>query len=55
MDPRQQFLFITDLTVRGKALLSAAGVPSAMLQPDAALDANKEAGASYSETMITSE
>ncbi|MGY2463245.1 mechanosensitive ion channel family protein [Vreelandella sulfidaeris] len=48
VDPRQQFLFITDLTVRGKALLSAAGVPSAMLQPDAALDANKEAGASYS-------
>lgn len=48
VDPRQQFLFITDLTVRGKALLSAAGVPSAMLQPDAALDANKETGASYS-------
>ncbi|MFB9866401.1 mechanosensitive ion channel family protein [Vreelandella sulfidaeris] len=48
VDPRQQFLFITDLTVRGKRVLSEAGVQSAMLPPDAALDANNEAGSSYS-------
>jgi len=39
VDPRQQFLFITDLTVRGKAVLSAAGIQPALLPPDAALDA----------------
>ncbi|MDX5976959.1 mechanosensitive ion channel family protein [Vreelandella alkaliphila] len=38
VDPRQQFLFITDLTVRGKQVLSAAGVTPALLPPDAALD-----------------
>jgi small-conductance mechanosensitive channel len=40
VDPRQQFLFITDLTVRGKAVLSEAGVTPALLPPDAALDAH---------------
>lgn len=38
VDPRQQFLFITDLTVRGKQVLSAAGVTPALLPPDAALE-----------------
>ena len=38
VDPRQQFLFITDLTVRGKQVLSAAGVATALLPPDAAMD-----------------
>ncbi|MFU1519763.1 mechanosensitive ion channel family protein [Vreelandella alkaliphila] len=38
VDPRQQFLFITDLTVRGKQVLSAAGVTPALLPPDAALN-----------------
>ncbi|MGO2008458.1 mechanosensitive ion channel family protein [Vreelandella alkaliphila] len=38
VDPRQQFLFITDLTVRGKQVLSAEGVTPALLPPDAALD-----------------
>ncbi|MGY4877525.1 mechanosensitive ion channel family protein [Vreelandella aquamarina] len=38
LDPRQQFLFITDLTVRGKEILSSAGVMPALLPPDAALD-----------------
>lgn len=38
VDPRQQFLFITDLTVRGKQVLSAAGVTPALLPPDAAMD-----------------
>lgn len=38
VDPRQQFLFITDLTVRGKEILSAAGVMPALLPPDAAMD-----------------
>ncbi|MEL7614141.1 mechanosensitive ion channel domain-containing protein [Vreelandella titanicae] len=48
VDPRQQFLFITDLTVRGKKVLSAAGVQSAMLPPDAALDTRNAVGAAYS-------
>lgn len=39
VDPRQQFLFVTDLTVRGKTVLSAAGIQPALLPPDAALDA----------------
>jgi len=38
VDPRQQFLFITDLTVRGKQVLSAAGVTPALLPPDATMD-----------------
>ena len=38
VDPRQQFLFITDLTVRGKQVLSAAGVTPALLPPEAAMD-----------------
>ncbi|SDN69488.1 mechanosensitive ion channel family protein [Vreelandella arcis] len=44
VDPRQQFLFITDLTVRGKQVLSAAGVMPALLPPDAALDSQGTAG-----------
>ncbi|MCA8863439.1 MULTISPECIES: mechanosensitive ion channel family protein [unclassified Halomonas] len=48
VDPRQQFLFITDLTVRGKTVLSAAGVQSAMLPPDAALDTRNAVGSAYS-------
>ncbi|MFG6667066.1 mechanosensitive ion channel family protein [Halomonas sp. HNIBRBA4712] len=49
VDPRQQFLFITDLTVRGKKVLSEGGVTSALLPPDTALDAGGEvAGASSS-------
>lgn len=44
VDPRQQFLFITDLTVRGKQVLSAAGVTPALLPPDAALDSQGTAG-----------
>ncbi|CAM0556393.1 hypothetical protein EHLJMEHL_01476 [Vreelandella titanicae] len=48
VDPRQQFLFITDLTVRGKKVLSAAGVQSAMLPPDAALDTRNAVGSAYS-------
>lgn len=48
VDPRQQFVFITDLTVRGKTALSAAGVQSAMLPPDAALDTRNAVGSSYS-------
>ncbi|RUR29543.1 mechanosensitive ion channel [Vreelandella andesensis] len=43
VDPRQQFLFITDLTVRGKQVLSAAGVTPALLPPDAALDSREAA------------
>jgi len=43
VDPRQQFLFITDLTVRGKQVLSAAGVTPALLPPDAALDSQGSA------------
>ncbi len=39
IDPRQQFDFITDLTLRGKAVLSAAGIRPALLPPDAALPA----------------
>jgi len=39
MDPRQQFVFITDLTVRSKAVLSAAGIRPALLPPDAAMPA----------------
>ncbi|WP_447926613.1 mechanosensitive ion channel family protein [Vreelandella sp. EE27] len=42
VDPRQQFLFITDLTVRGKKVLSKAGVQSALLPPDTALDSSGE-------------
>lgn len=38
VDPRQQFLFITDLTVRGKEILSEAGIMPALLPPDAAMD-----------------
>lgn len=48
VDPRQQFLFITDLTVRGKTVLSDAGVPSAMLPPDAALDTRNAVGSAHS-------
>nr|WP_295711159.1 mechanosensitive ion channel domain-containing protein [uncultured Halomonas sp.] len=48
VDPRQQFLFITDLTLRGKQVLSAAGVPSAMLPPDAALDTRNAVGSASS-------
>lgn len=48
VDPRQQFLFITDLTLRGKKVLSAAGVPSAMLPPDAALDTRNAVGSASS-------
>ncbi|NYT72069.1 mechanosensitive ion channel [Halomonas sp. QX-2] len=48
VDPRQQFLFITDLTIRGKKVLSAAGVQSAMLPPDAALDTRNAVGSAYS-------
>ena len=44
VDPRQQFLFITDLTLRGKKVLNAAGVQSAMLPPDAALDTRNAVG-----------
>lgn len=48
VDPRQQFLFITDLTVRGKAVLHAGGVQTALLPPDAALDTSNGVGSSYS-------
>jgi small-conductance mechanosensitive channel len=48
VDPRQQFLFITDLTLRGKQVLSAAGVPSVMLPPDAALDTRNAVGSASS-------
>ncbi|WP_339935406.1 mechanosensitive ion channel family protein [Vreelandella glaciei] len=48
VDPRQQFLFITDLTLRGKKVLSAAGVQSAMLPPDAALDTRNAVGSASS-------
>nr|WP_290694543.1 mechanosensitive ion channel domain-containing protein [Halomonas sp. UBA3074] len=48
VDPRQQFLFITDLTLRGKQVLSASGVPSAMLPPDAALDTRNAVGSASS-------
>lgn len=48
VDPRQQFLFITDLTLRGKQVLSAAGVTSAMLPPDAALDTRNAVGSASS-------
>ena len=48
VDPRQQFLLITDLTIRGKKVLSAAGVQSAMLPPDAALDTRNAVGSAYS-------
>ncbi|NOG31602.1 mechanosensitive ion channel [Halomonas sp. TBZ9] len=41
VDPRQQFLFITDLTVRGKQVLSAAGVTPALLPPDATMDSQE--------------
>jgi small-conductance mechanosensitive channel len=34
VDPRQQFLFVTDLTVRGKAILSDAGIRPALLPPE---------------------
>lgn len=36
VDPRQQFLFVTDLTVRGKQVLSDSGVKPALLLPDTA-------------------
>ncbi|AQU81589.1 MULTISPECIES: mechanosensitive ion channel family protein [unclassified Halomonas] len=36
VDPRQQFLFVTDLTVRGKQVLSDSGVKPALLSPDTA-------------------
>ncbi|MCB8888758.1 mechanosensitive ion channel family protein [Vreelandella malpeensis] len=42
VDPRQQFLFVTDLTVRGKRVLGEAGVKSAVLPPDTVLDAGGE-------------
>tara|TARA_R110000751_G_scaffold31082_2_gene79068 strand:- start:331 stop:1182 length:852 start_codon:yes stop_codon:yes gene_type:complete len=48
VDPRQQFLFITDLTLRGKKVLSASGVQSAMLPPDAALDTRNAVGSASS-------
>lgn len=48
VDPRQQFLFITDLTLRGKKMLSAAGIQSAMLPPDAALDTRNAVGSASS-------
>lgn len=38
VDPRQQFLFITDLTVRGKQVLSGAGIIPALLPPDTAFE-----------------
>ncbi|MBZ5486232.1 mechanosensitive ion channel [Halomonas aquamarina] len=44
VDPRQQFLFITDLTVRGKRVLSQAGVKAALLPPDAVMDSPDSAG-----------
>ncbi|UXZ53268.1 mechanosensitive ion channel family protein [Halomonas sp. 7T] len=43
VDPRQQFLFITDLTVRGKQVLSDMGIKPALLPPDAVLDSQSEA------------
>lgn len=39
VDPRQQFLFVTDLTVRGKAILSDAGIRPALLSPEMLMDA----------------
>ncbi|NGO89318.1 mechanosensitive ion channel family protein [Vreelandella stevensii] len=39
VDPRQQFLFVTDLTVRGKAILSDAGIRPALLPPEMLMDA----------------
>ncbi|MCP1312886.1 MULTISPECIES: mechanosensitive ion channel family protein [unclassified Halomonas] len=42
VDPRQQFLFVTDLTVRGKRVLGEVGVRAALLPPDTALDAGGE-------------
>ena len=44
VDPRQQFLFITDITVRGKQVLSDLGVKPALLPPGAALDSQDAAG-----------
>ncbi len=44
VDPRQQFLFITDLTVRGKQVLTRAGVKAALLPPDAAMDSPDTGG-----------
>ncbi|WP_252107073.1 MULTISPECIES: mechanosensitive ion channel domain-containing protein [unclassified Halomonas] len=41
VDPRQQFLFITDLTVRAKQVLGQAGIKTAHLPPDTALDAGE--------------
>ncbi|AVI62660.1 mechanosensitive ion channel family protein [Halomonas sp. GFAJ-1] len=38
VDPRQQFLFITDMTVRGKQVLSDLGIKPALLPPGAALE-----------------
>lgn len=43
VDPRQQFLFVTDLTVRGKEVLSAAGMQPALLPPNTELDARNAA------------
>lgn len=43
VDPRQQFLFVTDLTVRGKQVLSDMGIKPALLPPDAALNAQDAA------------
>lgn len=43
VDPRQQFLFVTDLTVRGKMVLSEAGLQPALLPPNADLDARNAA------------
>lgn len=42
MDPRQQFVFLTDLTLRGKAVLSEAGIRPALLPPDAVLSSEGE-------------
>lgn len=44
VDPRQQFLFITDMTVRGKQVLSDLGIKPALLPPGAALDSQDAVG-----------
>lgn len=44
VDPRQQFLFITDMTVRGKQVLSDLGIKPALLPPGAALNSQDAAG-----------
>ncbi|MDP3535104.1 mechanosensitive ion channel [Halomonas sp. M1] len=44
VDPRQQFLFITDMTVRGKQVLSDLGIKPALLPPGAALESQDVTG-----------